>query len=54
MTRPSDTRMRAAKILGVDPTNLSEEKAQAILEKNHVPKENIRLGIPRQPTKHKE
>jgi hypothetical protein len=43
MARPSEERMRAAKILGVDPTNLSDEEAQAALKKNLVPKENIRI-----------
>jgi len=43
MARPSDERMRAAKILGVDPTDLSDEEARAVLKKNLVPKEDIRI-----------
>ena len=43
MARPSEERMRAAKIMGVDPTYLSDEEARAILKKNLVPKEDIRI-----------
>ena len=35
--------MRAAKILGVDPTDLSDEDARAALDKLTVPKSNFRI-----------
>jgi len=43
MARPSDERMQAAKILGVDPSDLSDEEARAALKKNLIPKDDIRI-----------
>lgn len=43
MARPSKERMQAAKILGVDPTDLSDEDARAALDKLMVPKANFRI-----------
>jgi hypothetical protein len=35
--------MQAAKILGVDPTDLTDDEARAVLKKNLAPKEDIRI-----------
>lgn len=43
MARPSKSRMQAAKILGVDPTDLTEEDAQIALKKLMIPKDQFRI-----------
>lgn len=43
MARPSKARMQAAKILGVDPTDLSEEDAKIALKKLMIPKDQFRI-----------